>query len=92
MASAFGISYSPDCKQSLHWTYATKNYMFSETTNDNSPHPGMFWKQKIAKKTSENFFLVALLPLIASCGAVLTTMRKQMDPMILSKPEGILCI
>ena len=27
MASAFGISYSPDCKQSLgslHWTYATK--------------------------------------------------------------------
>ena len=30
--------------------------MFSETTNDNSPHPGMFWKQNVAQKTSEFFF------------------------------------
>ena len=39
-----------------------KNYMYIETTNGNSPDPGMFWIQEVAQKTSEIFFPGCLPP------------------------------
>ena len=76
--------------------------MYIEITNGKSPHPGMFWKQKVAQNTSEIFFSSCLSPPHSLLGAALTTMRiaeangsydpikARRDPLLLSITTSII--
>ena len=77
-----------------------KNYMYIETTNGNSPDPGMFWKQKVAQKTSEIFFSSCLPPphSLLWCGAhhnaeangSYDPIKARRDPLLLSITTSII--
>ena len=66
MASAFGISYSPDCKQSLgslHWTYATKKIICT-LKQQMTIHPiqECFGNRRLHKRHQKYFFWLPSTP------------------------------